>query len=911
MSQLFFFFNYAARNIRRGGQWSLLAIFSIAAGVATVVALRSLGLAIGDSLVSNVRIDNKGDVRLIRGGVGAAFSASFGEDVPAFSVQELQRIRNYVEERNGEIAAYAAGGVQQIASVDAVTVGRPQFISTFYIDPETYPPSHTVTAIEPDGIPISQLFGDGNEIVISDNMAQAQNLGIGDTVRVGGTEEVFTVVGIVDAANEAGIRDIFSAFFGFVYIDIEDAQRTIADTIRPNNIVVAFDEPLSLQDSMRAEAEILSLVDTSQRTRSDTTAALLERNETIARVLGDFIVVLGLGALLIGGVGIMNTMLVMVRRRTVDIASLKTFGLKGRQVGMLFLAEALLLGLAGSIVGSIIGVLLGGIVNSYGETFLQQQLVWRVYPEALVYGFVLGMLTTVIFGIVPIVTALQVRPGIILRPNETHIPRLSIFQTIGLMLLITIAIGLIVGQIIQPSFLLADERSSASFLTANTPYIVGIIGVAGTLMFLGFLVMVLWVIVWLVGKFPTFGSVDLRLALRNLSTNRTRTATTLLALSAGMFALSSITFVGQGVRELLNLQLVNQFGGNVLAFPLIPGDLGRSVATFAVNNALADVEGVRYRSTFGALDANLIAIDGRQVDIDANRERFRDGPNFDQESLAPFAWNGVLVWDTDNPDLYGTINPTITAGRNLTLEDRGQRVLVGPADFAPPMGISVGSILTYEVDGRTYDFEVVGLARGQGGGFFNTGGVTIPPESIPAAPIFQIYSFLIEEDAVNEALVSLSTIRVPPTFSLDVSFIDSLLSRLIDQFTAIPTVVGLLSLAAAAVIMANTVALSTLERRRQIGILKSIGLKGRRVLVVMLIETTVIGLLSAVLGIGLSSVTVSLFTGFSGTPIPLPADARLTAVALFVAAVLIGWVATFLSANVALRERVMNVLRYE
>ena len=85
--------------------------------------------------------------------------------------------------------------------------------------------------------------------------------------------------------------------------------------------------------------------------------------------------------------------------------------------------------------------------------------------------------------------------------------------------------------------------------------LVGIIGVALTLLILGILVGLLWVVVWLVSHLPSFGSVDLRLALRNLTARRIRTATTLLALSAGMFALSSITFVGVGTREILQFQL--------------------------------------------------------------------------------------------------------------------------------------------------------------------------------------------------------------------------------------------------------------------------------------------------------------------------------------------------------------------
>ena len=49
-----FYFTYAFRNIQRGGRWTTLAILCITAGVATVVALRTLGLSIGDTLVENV-----------------------------------------------------------------------------------------------------------------------------------------------------------------------------------------------------------------------------------------------------------------------------------------------------------------------------------------------------------------------------------------------------------------------------------------------------------------------------------------------------------------------------------------------------------------------------------------------------------------------------------------------------------------------------------------------------------------------------------------------------------------------------------------------------------------------------------------------------------------------------------------
>lgn len=922
MNRLFFYLGYASRNLRRGGRWTALAVLCIAAGVATVVALRGLGLSIADSLIESVRIDIKGDILMVRRfstGVPAAVRL---DDERQFSASELDLIDAFAREQGIAYSGFYDGGNFQVSALDedsGTAFGRPQFISTKVIDPATYPPYGPILALDPPGIPLGALFTDDFDIVISENMALAQGLSVGDRVRVSSTTEQFVVRGIVATTNEATIRNPFAGFFGFAYMAFDDARMAISPDIMPDSVALAYPQALSRQQ-MEAERDRLRLLPWQNGApRFDTAVDAVDRNETIAQILGDFIVVMGLGALLIGGVGILNTMLVMVRRRTNEIAALKTFGLKARQVAALFLAEAFWLGLVGSIVGCIVGVLLGAAVNGYGETFLNQQLVWRIYPEALVYGFVLGLSVTAIFGIAPIMTALQVRPGIILRPNEVVMPGLGILQTILLVILVTIAIGLMVGQIISPSFALASN------FNAPSPYLVGVIGVAVTLVLLAVLVCLLWLIVWLVGKTPDLGNVDVRLALRNLATNRTRTAVTLLALSAGMFALSSITFIGQGTRELLNLQLSSWFGGNVLVFPIAPGGTA-VIGEIAINNALSGVEGVRSRTILESYFGVLQGIDGDPAPTTRLRTGFgpnagrRDNAEMNDEELEEFMmmseqqsaasrWNNISIWNGNNPSVYESAQ--IVAGRALTLEDRGKPVLVGPYEYAAILGIRIGSILTYEIGNRTYDLEVVGLSNSNGFGF-GGGFVTFAPESLPGTqPSFQIYAFDVEPTGVNQVLVELSSIRIPPTVAIDVGFLDSLLSRLIDQFAAIPTIVGLLSLLAAAVIMANTVALATLERRRQIGILKAIGLKSRRVLRIMLIETTTIALLSAILGIGLSIIFVSIFTGLTGTVIPLPTDSRIAALALLLTAIFIGGLATFLSANVAVRERVMNVLRYE
>ncbi len=898
-----FYVMYALRNIQRGGRWTTLAVLCITAGVATVVALRSLGLAVGDTLTNNVRIEIKGDL-LIR---NDSIFGGFGDNDPnAFSADELETLLAWAADAGAQTTAYMSGRNMQVTPLDARQFGRPSFIGSNFIDPQTYPPTHTIRALDPPDAPLATLFTGGNDVVISDNLASSSDIAVGDSVRVSGTEEVFTVRGIVSVAEESSVTNFLNAFFGFAYFDLANAQNAINAEFAPNRIGVLF--PGGVSDEQLADygAEIEALVPGVQTT---VIADFLERYEVISQYLGDFVVVMGLGALLIGGVGIMNTMLVLVRRRTAEIAAVKTFGLQGRQVAALFFTEGLLLGVLGSLLGMLVGIGLSVIVNEYGSVALRQPLIWQVYPEALLFGFVLGMVVTAIFGVAPVLTAVRVRPSIILRPNENHLVTLGILQSILLLVFVIISLGLVTGHIVRPSFELTAERmteraenpdsnpefapprdrDSAQDFEATplpSPYLAGVVGVSAVFVIFAVMIALLWLIVFVIGKLPTLGIVTVRLALRNLSTNRLRTAITLLALSAGMLALSSIAFVGEGTRELLNLQLSRSFGGNVLVFAF-PG-LPQSLVSNGINNALADVP-VVYRTTIEFYEAEPGTL---------NAEPIEDASSVD-----------VTVWDSDNPDIYSG-QPALRSGRMLTPADSGAPLLVLPASSADPLGIQIGDRVTLDIVGDR-ELEVVGImAAADGFGFGGDSGL-IPPGvlSASAAPSFTMYSFQIPSEVLNEALAELSALIF--ALAVDVQFIDGLIGRLIDQFAAIPTIVGILSLFAAAVIMANTVALSTLERRRQIGILKAIGLKSRRVLTVMFIESSLIGLLSAVIGIGLSAAIISGLGASGGIVIPLPADARLVAAGLLVAAVLIGWTATFLSARVALKERVMNVLRYD
>ncbi|GAB4307551.1 MAG: hypothetical protein Kow00117_00770 [Phototrophicales bacterium] len=928
INRLFFYVQYALRNLYRSRRWSLFAILSVTAGVAAVVALRSMGLAIQESLTTNIQASNHGDITLERGSLtgGLNFGAAVEENV--FQDYEITQIQHWAEQNNAQMTQYITTNLQ-LSEINA-QVSRLSFVTAILIDPNTYPPTQDIVALEPSGVPLSDLFTGGYEVVISQNLAATQNLSVGDAVRVTGSTEPFIIRGIVPTSSEAGLRDIFAAYFGFAYFDYSHTATLSVDP-RPNRISLLMPANTPLEIIEQAGNELHELLQaTGTFTRVLTVASILEQNQAIADILGRFIVVLGLGSLLIGGVGIINTMLVMVRRRTSEIAALKTFGLKGRQIAILFMMEALFIGIAGSILGSITGTLLSRFTNQYGETFIQQSLPFRIYPEAIIFGIVLGIVVTAVFGVIPVLTAVQVRPNIILRPNEPYIPTLGIIHSLGVIMFVVISLGVIAGQIIGP---FPDWITTFEFIPLPQNITAGILTVAGTLLLLMILTGMMWLLVWLISRMPAFGWLDLSIALKNLKTGRLRTATTIIAISTGMFAISSISFYTAGVQEILAVTLTESFGGNVLVLTPASFRSGQfpALAQFAeeqFERKLTQLDGIVYRTQILSYSALITAVDGqstgakdntdeREALLDAIRQAGQSN-NFGQirelnqafEEASRY-WINITVRDTENPDFAG---PPVNQGVTISQSDYGRPVgLLRLDPRIAELGIGLGSQVTLQVKGISYTIDIVGVVYLDS---FNIetnsfGDLLLPPGLITnTPPDIRIDSLLVEEKQISDVILELST--MVGFFPLDVKLIDGIVSRLIDQFTALPLLVGILSLGAAAVIMANTVALATFERRRQIGILKAIGLKANRILRIMVLENLIISLVGAIFGIGTSGVMFGAFSLLGWDELVLiPDDSQTVVIALLIAALMIASLATIFSANIATHERVLNVLRYD
>lgn len=896
LKSLRFAFVYALRNMWRDRQRTAFALFSIAAGVATVVALRALGLMITDALTSNVQGYLRGDLRVDYSASGFRISG-FGNasaDSP-FTSDMIGQIEAWARRNEAQVTFAYNNELMQAAVVKEGRAGRPAFVIGTFIDPKVYPFYDIIRAEAPPGALLGELFDGSRQVVLGRRAADQLGAQPGDQIRVGAAKDLYTVKGIVPDSAESSFENPSALMFSFVYIDRALQGEFGITPGTASRAYVKLPPTLSPAEGKQRVIEEWPEPRTRRIWRVRTTDDVLRTNEITADVLSRFVLLMSVIGLVIGGVGIINTMLVAVNRRSSEIAVLKTLGLKANQVSLIFLVEAIISGFLGSLLGIVLGMFLSFIARDFGQQAFAIPLPWRLYLDPMLIGIGLGVAITVFFSFLPTLMAGQVRPNLVLRSGTIPLARAGCLPSLLSLAALIIGIGVLVDLIIGTS----------RFRGLRTPLGIspGILGTLVVFILLGISLGLTWIVVWLLGKLPSFRNADVRLAIRGLTLHRNRTALSLLALMIGMSSLSGTLILTRSITTLLYTSISEPLGGNVIVLPILP-------LTDAIHGQLDKTPGVNgYRDVRFTGGARLAAIDGNRdirFDLTGTDDARMEFAVAQMELII-----GVRVYG-DPP------RGKLVAGRYLTPEDNGKDVIVLPQlPELAPYGIRVGSRITYRFSsGRSSQertFEVVGLVAPDS----RTGAIPFSlGDSAPQVPIGSVtgampFDFVIADvkpEAVNDALAAVGTI--PGIFVFDVGIFDSILTRLFNQLAALPLLVAILSLFAAGALIATTVSLATLERRRQIGILKAIGVKRRQALAQLLIENGIVGLAGGIISLLPTMLILGLVPALTQGLVALPVPWDLIGLMVLVA-LGVTLFATLLTAWSASSEKPLQVLRYE
>lgn len=387
------------RSIRANGLRSVLTMLGIIIGVAAVIAMVAIGEGTSSSVASqinglgsNLLIVSPGQATQGRVNLGAG-SLNTLTLADAEAIEQKESVSGAAPSVNGRgqivwgsnnYSSSLEGTTAAFPQVRNVQVERGRFFSNFEVKQQ-----FNVAVI-------------GTEV--ANNLFSNNNTNpIGQTVQI--NKIPFTIIGVLKSQGSSGMTNnddriiipITTAMnrltggknVGTIYVSavssdqMEQAQQDIQSTLRSKHNL----RPQAADDfRITSQTDILS---TAQEVSSSMTALL----SGIAAI-----------SLIVGGIGVMNIMLVSVTERTREIGIRKAIGAKRGDILRQFLIEAVTLSLIGGIVGIVLGVGAALMVSKFGG------MTTTISISPILYAFLTSSLVGVVFGVYPARKAAQLKP---------------------------------------------------------------------------------------------------------------------------------------------------------------------------------------------------------------------------------------------------------------------------------------------------------------------------------------------------------------------------------------------------------------------------------------------------------------------------------------------------------------------
>ncbi len=539
---------------------------------------------------------------------------------------------------------------------------------------------------------------------------------------------------------------------------------------------------------------------------STTGAAAAERaatriDEALSFVTTFLLVFAGV-ALTVGAFLIVNTFSILVAQRSRELALFRAIGASRRQVAGSVLLEAGVVGFVGSAIGVGLGILLAIAIKAVfariGLDLSQNELVLR--PRTVLVALVVGVVVTLVAAYLPARRAGRVPPVAAMRDDAALAEGGMRWRlVVGGVLLVAGVVGMaggLAGWGSEPTYVLGVGIFGVLVGTALVSPVVG----RPVLASLG----------WAYRR--SFGAVG-RMAEQNSRRNPRRTGATASALMIGVSLVTLMAVLGASAKASIDKALAE----DVIADFVVSNVVGQGFSA-AIADGIEQVDGV----------GEVLRVRGARVEVDGD---------------------GEFAGAVDPAALAAVAAPTVVEG---SLGDLGADGVALSADYAAETGLGVGSPVTLGYAGDEVEATVVAVYEPD---IVLTGDATmsldgfdalgVPPTDrgvyVTAAPGA-------DRDALRAGIEA--TVQDLPTVGVNdqAEFAEQQRGP-IDRLLFI--VYALLGLAVVIAVLGivNTLALSVVERVREIGLLRAVGLSRRQLRTMLRLESVAIAVLGAVLGI--------------------------------------------------------------
>jgi putative ABC transport system permease protein len=579
-----------------------------------------------------------------------------------------------------------------------------------------------------------------------------------------------------------------------------------------------------------------------------------------------FLTLVGLSALLVGGVGVANAVRAYLEGKTQTIAVLKCLGAPGRLVMAVYLLQVLALALLAVVIGLAIGALTPAVIGPLVADKLPVAARVGIYPAPLLIAAGFGILTTLAFTLWPVARAREVPAAALFRdlvaPARRWPRPLAITATIAAV--VALAALAIVTSI--------DKRLAAGF-------VVGALATFGLFYAAGFGV------AWLARRASHVRRPGLRLALANMHRPGSPMPSVMLSLGLGLTVMVLIAEAqGNFVRALRDQ--IPAVAPSFFFIDIQPDQIG------PFNELVRGAKGVESVDQVPALRGRIVRLAGVPVD---------------QVPIAPEAQWAI---GSDRGLTYSPVPPPgsrIVAGSWWPADYSGPPLVSFDAQIARGMGLGVGDTITINILGREVEATIANLRAIDWTSLGINFTLIFAPGTLEGAPHTFIATARVAPDAedaieraVSERFANVSAIRVKSALATVETTLTSIASAA--RGTAA------IALLAGGLVLAGALAASHRRRIYDAVVLKVLGATRREVLSSFLIEFGLLGLAASVAAvlIGTFCAWIMLSTYMRVDFEPMAGPALATVAGAVLAVLLLGLAGTWR----ALGQKAAPMLRH-
>ena len=782
-----FVFRHAVREGR--ASWKRLALYmsSITLGVAALVAINSFRT----NAVNSVAAESRG---LLGADLRLSSNRAFPGPVQllldsAAAKYDVARVTTVV---SMGVAAYS--GETRLVQLRAIEPGYP-----FYGDVVTQPRAAW------------RELHERRTAVVDEALLTQLGMQPGDTLLLGEAPFVISAA-FVKAPADLNFRTIIGPR---VYI----GQRYLAETgLLSFGSLAQYQAFVRVPDAKELERFVDRRHDLFRRNLIDFDTAE-EQGENLTRMLDTmsrFLGLVGLAALLLGGIGVATAVHVFIKGKRNAIAVLRCLGARQRTVFAAYLLQAAVLSLLGALAGVVLGFGVQAFLPRVLSAMVPFDVPFAVDWPSVAAGVGIGMLVAILFAIVPLLSIRGVSPLQALRVDYEPVQRR--FDPYRMA-----AYAALVGGITGLSLWQAqDYRPGLAFAGA-----------------LAFTLGVLWLTAWLLIRgtrrfFPRHAPFPIRQGVANLYRPHNQTVSVTLSLGFGVFVIAAMLSVQSNILGWLDIeQRAN--APNLLAFD-IQSDQREDVAAVFREN---DVSAVAFTPI---VPARLTHINEESVDDLATGTEARKIEPWALRREYRHTYRDTLVVSEELiAGKFAHANASSRSGNavEISIEE----------DLARSLNVGLNDRITWDFQGIPVESRITSIRKVDWARFDTNFFVVFPTGVLEDAPQTTVAVARVPDVAVRgrlqrDLVASHSNVSV-----IDLSTIRAAFEDMISKVTMAVRFMALFSIIAGLIVLVGAVATSRFQRLRESALLKTLGATRKQIRQVLITEYAALGLLAATTGV--------------------------------------------------------------